>query len=214
MSAEKGRPARSRAKHVEEAALLEHRVLDLLLARKAQLLGYLERRVGSRADAEDLLQAAMLRLLDKGKSVRQREKLVPWFYRLLQNLIVDWYRSRAAAGKLRKRLKEEPPPAGDAWPDLLHEACACVLDVLVTLKPAYADIVQRVDLDDQPLSTAARELRISVGNVSVRLHRARRALLKGLHALCGACLEHRLVACDCRRTPGGGRARTPIQTGV
>lgn len=214
MSAEKIRPARPRAKHVEEAALLEQRTLDLLLARKAQLLVYLERQVGSRADAEDLLQAAMLRLLDKGKSVRQRDKLVPWFYRLLHNLIVDWYRRRAATGKLRKRLKEEPPPEAEVRPGLLDETCACVLDVLVTLKPAYADIVQRVDLDDQPLSTAARELHISVGNVSVRLHRARRTLLKGLHALCGACLEHRRVACDCRRTPGGGRARTPVETGV
>jgi RNA polymerase sigma-70 factor (ECF subfamily) len=156
----------------------------------------------------------MLRLLDKGKSVRQKDKLVPWFYRLLHNLIVDWYRRRAAAGKLRKRLKEEPPPEADVRRDLFDEACACVLDVLATLKPAYAEIVRRVDLDDQPLAAAARELRISVGNVSVRLHRARRALLKALHALCGACLEHRRAACDCRRTPGGGRVRTPIGTGV
>jgi RNA polymerase sigma-70 factor (ECF subfamily) len=191
-----------RAKHVDEAALLEQRALDILVARKAQLLVYLERRVGSRADAEDLLQAAMLRLLDKGKSVRQKDKLMPWFYRLLHNLIVDWYRKRAASGKLRKRLKEEPQPAADVRADLFDEACACVLDVLVTLKPAYADLVRRVDLDDQPLATAARELRISVGNVSVRLHRARRALLKGLRAVCGACLEHSRVACDCRRPPG------------
>ncbi len=33
---------------------MEQRSLDLLLARKVQLLVYLERRVGSRADAEDL----------------------------------------------------------------------------------------------------------------------------------------------------------------
>ena len=75
---------------------MEQRSLDLLLARKVQLLVYLERRVGSRADAEDLFQAAMLRLLDKGKSVRQRDKLVPWFYRLLHNLIADWYRRQMA----------------------------------------------------------------------------------------------------------------------
>ena len=35
---------------------MEQRSLDLLLARKVQLLVYLERRVGSRADAEDLFR--------------------------------------------------------------------------------------------------------------------------------------------------------------
>ncbi len=184
----------------EATAWLNRSAVDLLVARKTRLLAYLEGRVGHRADAEDLLQVAMLRLVERGGLLRDKDKLVPWFYRLLHNLIVDWYRRHASAHELQRRLCASASPDPDVDQALFGEVCACVLDVLNTLKPQYADIVRRVDLDEQPLGTVARELGISQGNVSVRLHRARRALLKGLREVCGACLKHCRLSCDCRRT--------------
>lgn len=183
---------------------LSREAIDLLLARKARLLVFLEKRVGSRADAEDLLQTAMLRVLEKGGSLRDEGRLLPWFHRLLQNLIVSWYRRRASAAKLAERLEVSRVPAPQVDELLFTEACACVLDVLATLKSEYADVLRRVALEDQPLADVAHELGTSRSNVSVRLHRARRALVKRLGAVCGACLEHCRLYCDCRvgRTSG------------
>lgn len=59
-------------------------VVERLLRRKAQLLRFLDRRVGTRADAEDLLQAALLRVVAKRRTLRRDESVVPWFYRILQ----------------------------------------------------------------------------------------------------------------------------------
>ena len=77
----------------------------VLLAEKGRLLAFLEERVGSRADAEDLLQIAMLRVVTKGHAVRGRDRILPWFYRVLQNLLVDRHRRRAAAARALRRLE-------------------------------------------------------------------------------------------------------------
>jgi RNA polymerase sigma-70 factor (ECF subfamily) len=46
-----------------------------------EFLAFLERRVESRAAAEDILQAAFARGLERGRGV-QDEKVVAWFYRV------------------------------------------------------------------------------------------------------------------------------------
>jgi RNA polymerase sigma-70 factor (ECF subfamily) len=183
-------------------------VVERLLRRKAQLLRFLARRVGSRADAEDVLQTALLRLVAKQRTLRRTDRVVPWFYRILENLVVDWHRRQAAAGEARGRIAADAAARG-AWMDaeLFREVCGCVWDVLAALRPEYAEIVRRVELDEQPLRQAARELGLTPNNASVRLHRARRALLEGLRLTCGACFEHGCLECFCKRRSATARTR-------
>ena len=95
---------------------------------------------------------------------------------------------------------------------LYDEVCACVRDVLGTLKREYAEVLRRAEIEEQPLADIARELRITRNNVSVRLHRARRALLEGLRATCGACFDHGCLDSYCRKPARGARA-PPVATG-
>jgi RNA polymerase sigma-70 factor (ECF subfamily) len=178
--------------------------IDRLLARKAQLIAFLERRLGSRADAEDLMQTAFLRLIAGEDALRDEDKLVPWFYRLLQNLLTDTYRRRAARAAAESRLAVDPKGCGPSVDDdeLLAEGCACVLDVLATLRKSYADILRRVDLEERSLKEVAPSLGVTLNNASVRLHRARAALRKGLRFVCGVCFEHGYLDCNCRARGG------------
>ena len=48
-------------------------IVRLLLAEKGRLLAFLEERVDSRADAEDLLQTAMLRAVEKGACLAEQK---------------------------------------------------------------------------------------------------------------------------------------------
>src|SRR5690606_39544723 len=57
----------------------------VLVDNHRQFLGFLERRVGSRAVAEDLLQEAFVRGLDKLDHLRSEESAIAWFYRVLRN---------------------------------------------------------------------------------------------------------------------------------
>lgn len=71
-----------------------------------------------------------------------------------------------------------------------------------TLKPAYAAIVNDVEIEGLSVEESARRAGISANNGSVRLHRARKALALRLAGVCGTCATHRCVDCDCRREGG------------
>ena len=194
---------------------LSEEIVRALLAEKGRLLAFLEGRVGSRADAEDLLQTAMLRLVTKGHAVRRRDRIVFCFYRVLQHLLVDWHRRRAAAGRALRRLEAAESMTQDSDEGLWSNVCSCVSRILVTLRPEYAEILRRVELDAQPVVEVAREFRISPNNASVRLLRARRAPLERLRVTCGACFEHGCLDCFCRSAQilGGGDGRPPPRDG-
>jgi len=179
-------------------------VVEHLLRGKARLLRFLEMRLGNRADAEDVLQQALLVLVAKGQSLRRGQSVVAWFHRVLRNLLVDAHRRRVARAKLAARLEAEALVTAEKEEALFAEICACVLDVMKTLRPGYAEILRLVEVDDRPVTQVADRLGITAANAHVRLHRARRALLEGLRRVCGVCLEHGCFDCTCRTSQGAG----------
>lgn len=179
--------------------------VDLLVRSKAQFLRFLESRLGSLADAEDLLQAALLKVVAREDSLRAEDKVVPWFYQILRNLLVDHYRHRTALGRVKDQVAAETDTTTEMDEELFRATCDCVNDVAATLKPEYGEMIRRVDLGDEPLYQVARILGITPNNASVRLHRARRALREGLRATCGACTEHGCLDCTCRKGPPESR---------
>lgn len=166
----------------------------------AQFLEFLERRVGSRAVAEDILQEAFARALSRGDTLRDGESAKAWFYRLLRNALIDHYRRRAAERRALEHAANEPQ-ASSAEVDaaLLQTVCACMSVLVDTLKPEYADALRRVELEDQPLAEYAAQHGISSNNAGVRLHRARLSLHKQLIASCGSCATHGCLDCHCSR---------------
>src|ERR1044071_3112850 len=67
-----------------------------LVENRARFLAFLERRVGARDAAEEILQQAYLRGMARGGGLRAGESAVAWFYRLLRNVLVDHWRHREA----------------------------------------------------------------------------------------------------------------------
>lgn len=76
-------------------------VLQVLVDNHRRFLAFLERRVESRAAAEDILQDAFVRGLDRAGSVRDESAIVAWCYRLLRNALVDHYRLGGAEARAR-----------------------------------------------------------------------------------------------------------------
>ena len=172
---------------------------ELLVQSKSRFLTFLERRLGSRADAGDLLQTAYARAVAEAGTIRDEEKVVPWFYQLLRNLLVDHYRHQAATARLAERLARETEMTAVIEKELFREVCRCVKDVTEALRPEYHEMLLRVELQDESLEGVASKLGITPNNASVRLHRARRALREALQATCGACTEHGCLDCTCRQ---------------
>jgi RNA polymerase sigma-70 factor (ECF subfamily) len=170
---------------------------QVLLVHHERFLRFVARRTGNRADAEDVLHAAYLRVLRL--ELPEGEGAVRWFQRVLRNALVDAARRRGVEERALEREAAEGPAA--VAPDELDAAvCACVLDVLPAVKPEYAALLRAVDLEGRAVADAAAEQSITPNNASVRLHRARQALRQQLLRVCGACAAHGCLDCGCRAT--------------
>lgn len=178
------------------------RLEQVLLAQHGRFLGFLERRLGSRADAEEVLQAAYVRALERGVPDDASDGLVAWFYRVLRNALVDRVRRGDAERRSAERLVREVEEVEE--PELRQAVCACVHDVLPALKQEYADVVRAVDLEQRTLAEVAAAGAMTVNNATVRLHRARQALKKQLLRTCGACAAHGCLDCHCRTARQAG----------
>jgi RNA polymerase sigma-70 factor (ECF subfamily) len=179
-------------------AAIDPAVERVLVENHRRFLAFLERRVGSRAAAEDILQEAFVRGMGAGHALRDRESAVAWFYRLLRNAITDHFRRRAAEERALARFAAEPraeevPPA-----ELTEAVCQCVGGLLQTLKPEYAEALRQVDMEGASPGDFARAAGITANNASVRLFRARLALKKQVEASCGTCATHGCYQCECR----------------
>jgi RNA polymerase sigma factor (sigma-70 family) len=172
-------------------------VLRTLVENHDRFLGFLERRVGSRDAAEELLQDAFVRGLARGASLRDDESAVAWFYRLLRNSLVDHHRHAAAEQRGRETLVREPA-AEAPDPELVEVICACVRSLVDTLKPEYAEAIRRVELGGESVTDFARTATITPGNAAVRLFRARQALRRRVEQSCGTCAQHGCYQCECR----------------
>jgi len=174
--------------------------LQVLAENRARFLAFLEPRVGGRDLAEEILQQAYLRGIDRGGALRADESAVAWFYRLLRNVLTDHFRRRDAERRALEALASEAasaPAAASADGPLLEAVCSCAAGLVETLKPELAEIIQRVDLDGVPLRDYAARAGITANNAAVRLHRARAALGRQIQRTCAASNWAALADCAC-----------------
>ena len=170
-------------------------IVEKLVASHRQFLAFLQARVRDRATAEDILQAAYVRGLDKAGAIRDSESAVAWFYRLLRNALTDHYRRAAVESRALEQAGAAAPSAHE--PELKAAICACLNTLVPTLKPEYAEMIRRVDLEEEPIARVAGQLGISTNNATVRLHRARQGLKRQLERSCGTCAAHGCLDCGC-----------------
>lgn len=166
-----------------------------------EFLSFLERRVESRAVAEDILQSAFARGLERGAGVDD-EKVVAWFYRVLRNAVVDHYRQRSTAERVTEAWTREFPDVQEPDAELRQEICRCVSGLLETLKPEYREALQIVDLQEGTLKDLAQQSGITAENATVRVHRARAALRRQIEQACGTCSVHGCLDCSCEASSG------------
>lgn len=178
--------------------------VDVLVASHRRFLSFLERKTGDRALAEDLLQAAFVRGLERIDQVRDDESVVAWFYRVLRNAIVDHHRKSTTRTRGLEVLSAEPEDAALA-PDERASVCACLAELAQTLPPDDAQAIRRVELDGIAVKAWAAEVGITANHAGVRLFRARERLRRAVARSCGTCAEHGCVDCTCKPTARAAR---------
>jgi RNA polymerase sigma-70 factor (ECF subfamily) len=172
--------------------------LSRLVESRAKFLSFLRKRIAAADVAEDLLQAAFVKSIEKGGELRDSESVIPWFYRVLRNSVVDYYRQSGRNEQELRGVLTDLEALEEASPDPANEVCECVNPLLENLKPEYREALTTIDLGEGRLADLASRAGISEGNAAVRVHRARQAMLKQVQMTCGACAEHHCVDCHCK----------------
>ena len=172
--------------------------LAILLDNHRAFLNYLQKRVGDRELAEDILQDAFAKVLDRPDQAPADEGVVPWFYRLLRNAAIDRFRRRGAATRAVEAFAREIETHAAPEPGLEAEICACVGRLAGTLKPEYEEALREIDVQGTPVKAFAERHGLSASNAGVRVFRAREALKKRVAESCGTCAEHGCRDCTCR----------------
>ncbi len=184
-------------------------VVAKLVENHRAFLGFLEKRVGSRTEAEDILQEAFIKGIERGDAVRDEESAVAWFYRMLRNAVIDRHRRRGAAARALANLAREMDDEITPPTEFVETACGCVKKLSETLKPEYAEALHRVEVEGVAVKDYAQQAGISANNAAVRVHRAREALKKRVMQSCGTCAEHGCIDCTCSHYGLGLSGRTP-----
>jgi RNA polymerase sigma factor (sigma-70 family) len=174
-------------------------LVETLLENHRAFLRYLERRVGDRALAEDILQDAFAKVVARPEQAPSDEAVVPWFYRTLRNAAVDQFRRRGAAERVYEAFARELDTQEAPSAEMEAEICACVSRLAATLKPEYGEALTAIEVAGTPVKVFAEQKGISSSKAAVRVFRAREALKKRVTESCGTCAEHRCVNCTCRR---------------
>src|SRR6185312_7075751 len=151
----------------ESSTSLTPEAIQRLVDHHRQFLAFLQTRVESRAAAEDILQSAFVKGLERGAEVRDEESAVAWFYRVLRNAVIDHYRHRASTERAlegwgKEFIAHEAPQA-----EMQQAICACIADLVETLKPEYQQALRIVDLDEGSLKDLAEQSGTTAGNAAV-----------------------------------------------
>ena len=153
----------------------EEEVGRALVAHNRTLLSYVRRYLRSAADAEDVVQEAMLRVL-----VRARETLIsdPLFYalRAARNILID--RSRRPTTTAIDDLQTAPMDAEATPLEALDmtERLRSFQAALETMPRLRREVFLRRRIDEQTYDRIARDLHLSVEAVQKHYSRAAQTL--------------------------------------
>lgn len=171
-----------------------------LLSHRQELLAFIRRKVGKRDVAEDILQDSLLKALHAAPKLQDNDKLTGWLYRIVRNVIIDYYRRCHVEEKTMEQYTRE----AEAFPQSEDEAilCACFRKLIPTLKDEYRGIIEALELADGDPETVAASLGITRNNLKVRRHRARQQLRTRMEEACGVCAKHGCLDCTCDSRSG------------
>ena len=180
-------PARQLATDARDRVRFEEEALSL----SDQVYGVARRLVGSREEAEDLVQETYARAFRSWRSFQPGTNLRAWLFRILTNLNIDRGRKVQRTPDMQpleesdyflyNKLEEsttDGTPDQRRVVDRLSQNDA--VTALADLPHDFRDVVLLVDLADFTYSDAAQILDIPIGTVMSRLHRGRRMLKRTL----------------------------------
>jgi RNA polymerase sigma-70 factor, ECF subfamily len=185
-------PTAAETRRIAEEARDRVRFEEEALELSDQVYRVARRLVGTREEAEDLMQEAYARAFRSWRQYQPGTNLRAWLLRILTNLNIDRGRRQQRTpqttsideagdyflyNKLESTATEENPDEERVIERLSQDS---VVEALSDVPHDFRDVVVLVDIGEFSYADAAQILDIPVGTVMSRLHRGRRILKKSL----------------------------------
>jgi RNA polymerase sigma-70 factor (ECF subfamily) len=175
------------AEEARERVRFEEEALEL----SDQVFRVARRLVGSREEAEDLVQETYARAFRSWRQYTPGTNLRAWLLRILTNLNIDRGRRLQRTpdsqpleegdyflyNRLESAIEDENPDEARVIERLSQNA---VVEALAEVPHDFRDVIVLVDIGEFSYADAAQILDIPVGTVMSRLHRGRRILKRAM----------------------------------
>jgi RNA polymerase sigma-70 factor, ECF subfamily len=177
------------AKEARDRVRFEEEALEL----SDQVYRVARRLVGTRDEAEDLVQQTYERAFRSWRQYTPGTNLRAWLLRILTNLNIDRGRRQQRApqttsidneagdyflyNKLESSVADDNPDEDRVLERLSQDS---IVDALADVPHDFRDVIVLVDIGDFSYADAAQILDIPMGTVMSRLHRGRRILKQNL----------------------------------
>ncbi len=177
------------AKEARDRVRFEEEALEL----SDQVYRVARRLVGTREEAEDLVQQTYERAFRSWRQYTPGTNLRAWLLRILTNLNIDRGRRQQRTpqttsidneagdyflyNKLESSVSDENPDEERVLEKLSQDS---IVDALADVPHDFRDVIVLVDIGEFSYADAAQILDIPMGTVMSRLHRGRRILKQNL----------------------------------
>jgi RNA polymerase sigma-70 factor, ECF subfamily len=162
---------------------------------RARLLGFVRRRVQSGADAEDVVQDVLTKLVLRGP---ETGSVHAWLFTVARNAIIDRNRTQRVYVNLGNVEVAEEAPEGDAEMELAN----CLCPLMSSLAAEDRRVLERIDMGGESQTHVARELGLSTSGLKSRVQRARVRLRAVLEGCCEVSRDSKGTPTECEKRPG------------
>jgi RNA polymerase sigma-70 factor, ECF subfamily len=188
--------ARTDEELLEAARAGDEEALEALLARHEQkVFRFGLRMCGNEEDARDVLQETLLAAFRGVRQFRGDAQLSTWLYQVARSFCTKARRRGAGEPARHEPLEgaaRRVSAAASSPDDRVHarEMARVLQEALLALPESQREVVLLRDVEGLGAEDAARVVRIEVGALKSRLHRARLAMQERIAALLGGEAGH------------------------
>jgi RNA polymerase sigma-70 factor (ECF subfamily) len=153
--------ARYQAGDFDAARSLIHRI-------SPPLHRFFQLQAANRADADDLLQEAWLRIHRVRHTYQPGKPLLPWIYAIARRVRVDHYRKSVRITVREQPLEDVAETAAAAEPSRAED----LEELLAPLPAGQREVLEMLKVAGMSLEEIAQATSCSVGSVKQKVHRA------------------------------------------
>lgn len=154
---------------------------------RAELHRFVAKRVPA-ADADDVVQEALLRIHRGLPKLRDQGAVVGWLYQVTRNTLADHLRSARSSEELGDEDVVEVSEPDDV---AFKRLASCVAPFVAMLPDHYREAVELVEIRGMTQAAAAAQLGIPLSTMKSRVQRGRAQLRESLDRCCATELDAR-----------------------